>query len=166
MAERGFGRPTSRRIVVAALAISVGAMSCAPAPEGEGGSSDSPSLVAAVRGLAEARKGLMQANMQRLEMAAFDVEATLGAMQDSGYRSYTPTGILEELLQTLNSALLAVPGDPPVPGPQIEYVGYRAERPWQIVLVPDDEARVLHVEAFGSSLENPVVTREVRVPEY
>ena len=45
-------------------------------------------------------------------------------------------------------------------------MAFEAKKPWQIVLIPDDEAGMIHVEAFAGSLEAPAVKRDVRVSEF
>jgi uncharacterized protein (DUF3820 family) len=42
-----------------------------------------------------------------------------------------------------------------------------SEARWRrLLLIPDDDAGMIHVKAFASSLEAPAVTRDVRVPEH
>jgi hypothetical protein len=46
------------------------------------------------------------------------------------------------------------------------YVTGEATKPWQIVLIPLDDQKIIRVEGYAESLDKPFITEEIPVPTY
>lgn len=90
------------------------------------------------------------------------LEGTADAIRDGGgYQSWTPTKLTEKLLSTVNIRERNANKDL-----EFEYVTDKPTHPWEIVLIPLDEEKIIRVEAYTDDIERPFFTKEIKVPMY
>ncbi|MBN2788589.1 MAG: hypothetical protein JXR69_00205 [Candidatus Delongbacteria bacterium] len=114
------------------------------------------------------KNNLDAANLHKIKTAVDVVEMTLGSMQDSGYEEWTPKKAVDKLIPTLNSALTPFPGESgnKVEDPLIKYVKDNATDLYQVVLIPDNEKRLIYIKGYGKDLKEPVYAKEIKVSKY
>ena len=114
-------------------------------------------------------KNIEALNLRSLKMAVDVVEMTLGSMQDGGgYQEWTPKKAVEKLIPTLNSASKPLPGEPKIQGTaaRIKYVKDKVTEAYQIVLIPNDEKKLIYIKGYGKDLTKPVYSKEIKVSRY
>ena len=105
---------------------------------------------------------------RQLEDAIFFLESNLRGIGEVGYVQWTPSTAAAELAATMNAAQAPFPGEdeelrqagvrPPEP---IPYVLNEPTDTWQIVLIPDEAAQMIHVQAYGKDLSQPVIEKDL-----
>ncbi len=103
----------------------------------------------------------------QLEKAVISVEMTLGAMGDSGYVQWTPTTAAKQVVDTLNASQVLLPEEEEqykqarIKPVTIPYTLNKATDKWQVVIIPDEENSTIKVEGYGSSLDQPLLVKNI-----
>ncbi len=105
---------------------------------------------------------LTKAYEQHLKMAVLTAaNAVECGYSQVGYGFTEPKDAAKKLVQTMNTAIAPLPGDPKVPGPNIVYVLGKVSEPWQVAVFLDEKTHLLKIEGYGANVTTPVSTQAV-----
>jgi len=125
-----------------------------------------PTQTDPAHGLRRAKSELDRIHHEHLKMAVDSVEHTLASMQETGYQEWIPSTTVPRLVETMNAANIAMPGEPKPPGPKMTYVAGSATGKWQVVLIPDDANSTIKLQGFDENLDTPFVEKTITVSRY
>lgn len=157
-------QPTNSVIAsrLAIVALSICLVGC-------GGSDDKQSKKPQTNRVKQTQLQLKQHQLTReLKMAVFTLESNVGNLQSGpGYQMWTASKMVDKLMQLNRSTLsTASPNQPTARQTTITYSKDRVEKPWQIVLIPNDSKKEIVVKAYGADTKTPMLSKKIPVSTY